>query len=70
MKRYCIKSQSGKIEYFDIVSENDNELMVRIYRISDGDEKVIEETMSRDLFNMCTKTGYVYELELDTAIVA
>ena len=70
MKRYCIKSQSGKIEYFDIVSENDNELRVRIYRISDGSEKVIEENMSHDLFNMCTKTGYIYELEMDTAVVA
>jgi hypothetical protein len=70
MKRFCIKSQSGKIEYFDIVSENDNELLIRLCRISDGSEKVIEETMSRDLFNMCMKTGYVYELEMDTAVVA
>jgi len=70
MKRYCIKSQSGKIEYFDIVSETDNEFMIRLCRISDGSEKIIEETMSRDLFNMCTKTGYIYELEMDTAVVA
>jgi len=70
MKRYCIKSQSGKIEYFDIVSENDNELRIRLYRISDGNEKVIEETMSRYLFNMCMKTGYIYELEIAAAVVA
>ncbi len=70
MKRYCIKCRSGRIEYFDIISETDNELMIRLYRITDGSEKIIEETMSRDLFNMCTKTGYIYELELDTAVVA
>jgi len=70
MRRYCIKCRSGRIEYFDILSENDNELTIRLYRISDGSEKIIEETMSRDLFNMCTKTGYIYELEMDTAVVA
>jgi hypothetical protein len=70
MRRYCIKCRSGRIEYFDILSEDDNELMIRLYRISDGSEKIIEETMSRDLFNMCTKTGYIYELEMDAAVVA
>jgi len=70
MKRYCIKCRSGRIEYFDIISENDSELMIRLYRITDGSEKIIEETMSRDLFNMCTKTGYIYELEMDAAVVA
>jgi hypothetical protein len=70
MRRYCIKCRSGRIEYFDILSETDNELMIRLYRISDGSEKIIEETMSRDLFNMCTKTGYIYELEMDAAVVA
>jgi hypothetical protein len=70
MKRYCIKSRSGKIEYFDIISENDNELIIRLTRLSDGNEKIIEETMSRHLFNICMKTGYIYELETDAASVA
>jgi hypothetical protein len=70
MKRYCIKSQSGKIEYFDIISENDSEYIIRLTRLSDGSEKIIEETMSRDLFDMCVKTGYIYELEIPAAIVA
>jgi hypothetical protein len=70
MKRYCIKSRSGKIEYFDIVSENGNELKIRLYRISDGSEKIVEETMSRSLFDTCMKTGYIYELETATASVA
>jgi hypothetical protein len=70
MKRYCIKSQSGKIEYFDIVSENASEYRIRITKLSDGNEKVIEETMSRHLFDMCKKTGYIYELEMPDAVVA
>jgi hypothetical protein len=63
LKRYCIKSRSGKIEYFDIVSENEYEYIIRLYRLSDGNEKIIEEAMPRHLFDMCMKTGYIYELE-------
>jgi len=70
MKRYCIKCQSGKIEYFDIISENENEYLIRHYRISEGNEKVFEESMSRHLFDMCIKTGYIYELEMPDAVVA
>jgi hypothetical protein len=63
MKRYCIKTRSGKIEYFDIIAENDEEFKIRLYRLSDGSEKIVEETMSRNLFNTCVKTGYIYEME-------
>jgi hypothetical protein len=70
MKRYCIKSRTGKIEYFDIISENENDFLIRIYRLSDGSEKVIEESMTRHLFDMCVKTGYIYELEMPDAVVA
>ena len=63
MKRYCIKSRSGKIEYFDILSENDGEYQIRLTRLSDGNERIIEETMPRNLFDMCVTTGYIYELE-------
>ena len=70
MKRYCIKSRTGKIEYFDIISENEYDYNIRIYRISDGNEKIIEEPMSRHLFEMCMKTGYIYELENPDAVVA
>ena len=70
MKRYCIKSRTGKIEYFDIISENEYDYTIRIYRVSDGSEKIIEEPMSRHLFEMCMKTGYIYELENPDAVVA
>jgi hypothetical protein len=70
MKRYCIKSRTGRIEFFDIISENDSEYMIRLTRLSDGNERVIEEPMSRHLFNTCIKTGYIYELEMAAAVVA
>ena len=70
MKRYCIKSRVGRIEFFDIISENDDGYNIRLTRLSDGSEKVIEESMPRHLFNICVKTGYIYELENSAATVA
>ena len=63
MKRYCIKCRTGKIEFFDIIGENEYEYRIRLTRLSDGNEKIIEESLSRHLFNICVKTGYIYELE-------
>ena len=68
MKRYCIKCRSGRIEFFDIIEENDDGYMIRLTRLSDGDERIVEEPMPRHLFNICVKTGYIYELENVTAL--
>jgi len=70
MKRYCIKCPTGKIEYFDIISENDEEFEIRLIQVHDGYEKVIEETMTRQLFDMCVKTGYIFEMEVPIVTVA
>jgi hypothetical protein len=70
VKRYCIKCRTGRIEYFDIVSETDDAYSIRLTRISDGSERVIEESMSRNLFNMCLQTGYIFELESSAVSVA
>ena len=70
MKRYCIKCREGRIEYFDIISEDTDWFTIRLTRLSDGNEKIIEEKMSRNLFDICVKTGYVYELEKAEVFVA
>ena len=70
MKRYCIKCRSGKIEYFDILSETDDAYNIRLTRLSDGNEKIIEDTMSRALFDICLQTGYIFELESVAVSVA
>jgi len=70
MKRYCIKCRAGKIEFFDIVSENDEGYNIRLTRLSDGDEKTFEESIPRHLFNICVKTGYIFEMENAAATVA
>jgi len=70
MKRYCIKCRSGRIEYFDIISETDEAFNIRLTKLSDGSEKVIEESMSRTLFDICLQTGYIFKLEGATVSVA
>jgi len=70
VKRYCIKSRTGRVEYFDIISENDEGYKIRLTRINDGDEKVIEESMTRSLFDMCVQSGYIFQMEQSDASVA
>jgi hypothetical protein len=70
MRRYCIKCAPGRVEYFDILKENEEGFLVRVTRIKDGDEKTIEDFMSRGLFDICFKTGYIYLMESAAASVA
>jgi hypothetical protein len=68
MKRYHVKCRPGRVEYFDIVKEIEDGYLVRLTRIYDGSEKVFEETLTRHLFNICLKTGYIYEHSKATAV--
>ena len=70
MKRYCVRCREGKVEFLDIIAESNDEYRVRITKISDGNEKIIQETMTKDLFDMCVKTGYIFEMEDVIATVA
>jgi hypothetical protein len=74
MKRYCIKCREGKSEYLDVIRETEDGFLVRLTRISDGNERIIEESMTRHLFEICVKTGYIYQADkaavVNTASVA
>jgi hypothetical protein len=70
MKRYCIKCEPGRVEYLDIINENSEGYIIRVTRIKDGYEKVIEELLSRHLFDICLKTGFIYKTERIIASVA
>ncbi|MDR2048760.1 MAG: hypothetical protein LBP69_04830 [Treponema sp.] len=73
MKRYCIKSLPNKAEYLDILNEPDDGYKIRLTRSSNGDTKVREDFINRHLFDICVKTGYLYELtnsELVAAAIA
>ncbi|MDR3166785.1 MAG: hypothetical protein LBT93_02485 [Treponema sp.] len=70
MKRYYIKCRPGRIEYFDILKETTDGFLVKVTRKKDENERVIEEFMTRSLFDICLKTGYIYELNNAASSVA
>jgi hypothetical protein len=70
MKRYCIKCRAGRIEYIDILRETEEGFFIRLTRLSDGNEKVTDDFMTRHLFDMCVKTGYIYEMAAQANSVA
>ncbi|MDR3161226.1 MAG: hypothetical protein LBU28_06390 [Spirochaetaceae bacterium] len=70
MKRYHIKSQFDKVEYFDILEETEEGYRIRLTRISDGNENIFEETMPEPLFTACLNSGYIFEAEQAISSVA
>jgi hypothetical protein len=61
MKRYCIKCEPGRVEFLDVLRQTDDGFFVRVVRVKDGYDKVTDEFMARHLFEMCVKTGFIYE---------
>lgn len=70
MKRYCIKCRKDRIEYIDIIKEIEDGYLIRFTRINDGNKRITEETMTRHLFEICIKTGYICEMAKESHSVA
>jgi hypothetical protein len=63
MKRYNVKNLTGEIAYMDVLSEDENGYVVRITRIQNGSSiRETEKILSRHLFEMCLKIGYIQEI--------
>jgi len=63
MKRYNIKCKAGDTEYIDILNETEQELFVRFTRDNNGSVRTTEETITKHLFDICLKTGYLFQTE-------
>lgn len=70
MNRYCIKCEPGRIEFMDILKETTGGFLVKVTREKDGYEKTVEEFMSRELFETCMNTGFIYKMEKASHSVA
>ena len=70
MKRYRVKCRADRAEFIDIVEEKEDAYLIRLTRVYDGREKTSEETITRHLFDMCLKTGYIYENRAEAASAA
>jgi hypothetical protein len=61
MKRYCIKCEPGRVEFLEVLRQTESGYSVRVTRVKDGWDQVVEQTMPAALFETCLKTGYIYE---------
>jgi hypothetical protein len=59
MKRYEIKSAPGQRAELEIAADRADGLHVEITRYFDGYETTASEVMSRELFDLCVRTGYL-----------
>ncbi len=61
MKTFAIKSADCSPSVLELVNEMEDGFVVRIVRHRDDWEDVSEEFMTRELFDTCVRTGYIYE---------
>jgi len=57
MKRYCVKCETDRVEFLDVLRETEEGYMVRVIRVKDGYDKVVEEFMTRHLFEFVPPHG-------------
>lgn len=62
MKTFAIKSADNAPSILELVNEIEDGYMVRIVRHRDHWDDVSEEYMTRELFDTCMRTGYIYEM--------
>jgi hypothetical protein len=63
MMVFYVKSREDRVEYFEVVGDAGGCYDIRLSRVVDGRETVLEEQLSYDLFELCLKTGYIYQAE-------
>jgi len=61
MKTFSIKSTDRTPSMLELMSEIEDGYVVRIVRHRDDWDDVSEEFMTRELFETCVRTGYIYE---------
>ncbi|MBU0927851.1 MAG: hypothetical protein KKA67_08885 [Spirochaetes bacterium] len=62
MKTFAIKSTDRAPSVLELMGEIEDGYVVRIVRHRDDWDDVSEEFMTRELFDTCVRTGYIYEM--------
>ncbi|AGT42649.1 hypothetical protein [Treponema pedis] len=70
MKLYAIKSAQGDFSYCTILQESESGYMIRICMDKAGYQKISENFIDKELFNLCVRTGYIKELAEEASVVA
>ena len=70
MKIYSIKSIPGEISYFSVLNQTDEGYYIRICHDKEGYEKISEDFLKNDMFELCLRTGYINEIAESADVVA
>ncbi len=70
MKVYSIKGREDGASYCTILQETETGYILRICIDKAGYEKVSEDFIEKDLFELCLKTGYINEVSKGAEVVA
>ncbi len=63
MKNFAIKSSPAQPAFLEVLKENPTGYFVKICRQNQDYTKESEEFISRQLFEVCLRTGYFTELQ-------
>ena len=61
MKTYRVKGDGPVITYVQVSEEHEDEILLIVTKLDGDDERVREDRISRELFQMCIETGYLIE---------
>ncbi|GAB1432902.1 hypothetical protein MASR2M29_15270 [Spirochaetota bacterium] len=61
MKTFAIRSSDQNPAVMELINEIEDGFVVRIVRQKEDWEDISEEFMTRELFETCLRTGYIYE---------
>jgi hypothetical protein len=58
---FYVKCPQDRVEFFEIIGDTADSYLVRLTRITGDGKKILEERLSHDLFEICLRTGYIYQ---------
>ncbi len=70
MKLYTIKSAREEASYCSVLQETERGYILRICIDRAGYQKISEEFIEKELFDLCVRTGYINEVAEAASVVA
>ena len=63
LKTYRVKGDNPAVTYVQVSEEHEDEILLIVTKLNGEDERIHEDRISRELFQMCIETGYLVEDE-------
>ena len=70
VETYSLRTLNGSNDFITLLRETDEGFVIRIVRDKDGYNEIINEFMTKELFETCVRTGYLTKVEATQPLVA